>query len=218
MLQVIVLAACVAGSQAQAWVLKPAGEGDQAIAAAYADAGEAGGLVGKKSDGIFLKVAEKHYPSGHACDVGNVLTLGGATGGKVNTYFIWGSPGREDGLLAVAAARGPPVGVGSAHCVGCSAMCVGRSTVNGTQLTGCGSSSTRLVARAFTTKERCTTMLQASCGAARRSSAGDCFVCCGSHQAQLLAASCAESDLDSFCNSGVHGDTLVHVTELPQHN
>eukprot|EP01050_Picozoa_sp_SAG11_P005770 SAG11_NODE_419_length_9648_cov_6.815478_7_plen_383_part_00 len=111
----IVLVACVAGSEAQAWVLAPAEEGDQAIAAAYATA--SGSTVGEKSGGVFLKVAEKNYPSGHACDAGNALTLGGATGGKVNTYFTWGPPGDGDGP--------PPAGVGSARCVGCSAMCVG---------------------------------------------------------------------------------------------
>ena len=90
----------------------------------------------KQKGGPFLKVAEKEYPSGHACDAGNSLTLGGATSGKVHTYFTW------SGSL-------PPTGLGSAHCVGCSAMCVGTGAANGTQLAACASPSTSLVARAW---------------------------------------------------------------------
>ena len=79
----VAAAPCTVGNHAQAWVLQAAGKGGaEGIAAATGTASANGGS--------FLKVAEKDYPSGHACDAGNALTLGGATSGKVDTFFTWG--------------------------------------------------------------------------------------------------------------------------------
>jgi hypothetical protein len=47
----------------------------------------------------------------------------------------------------------------------------------------------------------CNTMLDELCGRAQRASIGDCLVCCGQNQSQLLSAGCQESAMDSFCGS-----------------
>lgn len=38
---------------------------------------------------------------------------------------------------------------------------------------------------------------------ARRASSGNCFVCAGLHQTELMAAMCQPTDLDDFCR-GAH--------------
>ena len=47
----------------------------------------------------------------------------------------------------------------------------------------------------------CTEVLGGLCAAARRSSAGDCLVCAGLHQRQLMLANCSTRELDSYCSS-----------------
>jgi hypothetical protein len=49
---------------------------------------------------------------------------------------------------------------------------------------------------------RCAAALTQACGPARRiGSAGNCFVCCGTHQHALHNAGCKEPDFDKFCHS-----------------
>eukprot|EP01046_Picozoa_sp_COSAG06_P041988 COSAG06_NODE_5288_length_3583_cov_1.380310_2_plen_128_part_00 len=46
----------------------------------------------------------------------------------------------------------------------------------------------------------CAVALAALCHDARQTSAGNCFICCGQHQRQLMVASCSQPDFDSFCH------------------
>jgi hypothetical protein len=50
-------------------------------------------------------------------------------------------------------------------------------------------------------KPSCKTALLQLCAAARRASAGNCFVCAGAHQQQLQQAQCVQRELDSFCRT-----------------
>ena len=45
----------------------------------------------------------------------------------------------------------------------------------------------------------CLHELETLCADAKRSSAGNCFVCAGQHQAQLEAAHCVAADFDTYC-------------------
>ena len=47
----------------------------------------------------------------------------------------------------------------------------------------------------------CAKILGELCAAARRSSAGDCLVCAGLHQNQLMLANCSNRELDRYCSS-----------------
>ena len=46
---------------------------------------------------------------------------------------------------------------------------------------------------------RCKAALELLCASARRSSAGNCFICCGQHQYDLRTAGCQQVDLDNYC-------------------
>ena len=50
---------------------------------------------------------------------------------------------------------------------------------------------------------QCAAALTALCHGARQSSAGNCFICCGQHQRQLMVARCSQPDFDSFCHQRV---------------
>eukprot|EP01049_Picozoa_sp_SAG25_P004961 SAG25_NODE_325_length_9774_cov_10.836899_5_plen_527_part_00 len=45
----------------------------------------------------------------------------------------------------------------------------------------------------------CTSALQQLCGTAQRATAGNCFLCCSTYQAQLQSAQCTSANVDSFC-------------------
>lgn len=51
------------------------------------------------------------------------------------------------------------------------------------------------------TENECTAALGALCGDAKRASAGNCFVCAGSHASQLRVASCVGASIDAFCSA-----------------
>jgi hypothetical protein len=46
---------------------------------------------------------------------------------------------------------------------------------------------------------QCQRTMAQVCGDAKRASAGNCFVCCGSHQAIFHAAGCTNRDFSSYC-------------------
>ena len=46
----------------------------------------------------------------------------------------------------------------------------------------------------------CVQALGRLCAAARRSSAGDCLVCAGLHQQQLMQANCGTKTIDIYCS------------------
>ena len=126
----VVLAVCSAGHKAQAWLQQATNGDDLGIVAAS--------ITGK--GGSFLKVAEKDYPKGHACDPGDALTIGGATSGKVHTYFTWQAAAPE--------VNAGPLGLGRLLCAGCEGMCAGAGT-NMTELVGCTGGTAELVGRGW---------------------------------------------------------------------
>jgi hypothetical protein len=126
----VVLAVCSAGHKAQAWLQQATNGDDLGIVAAS--------ITGK--GGSFLKVAEKDYPKGHACDPGDALTIGGATSGKVHTYFTWQAAAPE--------VNAGPSGLGRLLCAGCEGMCAGAGT-NMTELVGCTGGTAELVGRGW---------------------------------------------------------------------
>eukprot|EP01048_Picozoa_sp_COSAG05_P018987 COSAG05_NODE_2884_length_2540_cov_3.141745_1_plen_347_part_00 len=46
----------------------------------------------------------------------------------------------------------------------------------------------------------CSATMDPLCRSARASSVGNCLVCVGMHQSQLMRASCTEADMDEYCN------------------
>lgn len=49
-------------------------------------------------------------------------------------------------------------------------------------------------------QEQCEATIAGLCSSARRSSTGNCLVCCSSHQQQLKAAGCTSASIDDFCS------------------
>ena len=63
----------------------------------------------------------------------------------------------------------------------------------------CGSANCDCSTSWYSEQAQCARIMADFCGNAKRSSAGNCFICCGQHQQTLQRSGCTEADISAFC-------------------
>ena len=135
------LPCATATAATQSWFVAPVKGGGQGKS--FGD-GVVTNWDGALPDAGFLKVNLK--ASTNACDAGNSLTVGKATGGKVDAYFQWqssrqivGDSNRQqtvDGALQAA---------GKLTNYGCPGMCLGADASKGARLVACTDAAAKII-------------------------------------------------------------------------
>ena len=119
----------------------------------------------------------------------------------------WASPGPQRKPIFAPAVAVSGVSAGNTLVFGPAMAAGGTSTLWSVQ-PGARYRVTVTVPTGGLARRSCHKELESTCASARHASAGDCFVCVGTHQRAMHESNCSVADLNSFCDLQPDNATL----------